>query len=98
MNSETCLNGAIRCTRATGLNAGTDGTATDSVLPVGTASAGVASVGAAFWCDDSAESRLDVGNAGALGGASTLSIGLVEVEMMEQAGKPIRQPSNAARA
>jgi hypothetical protein len=38
-----------------------------------------------------------VGGAGAAG-ASTLSIGFVDVEMSEQAGKPMRQPSNAARA
>jgi hypothetical protein len=97
MNSETCRNGAIRCTRATGLNAGTDGTAADSVFAVLAVSAGAASVGAASWGDDSAESRLAVGDVGAVGN-STLSIGLVDVEMMEQAGKPMRQPSNAARA
>ena len=97
MNSETCRNGAIRCTRATGLNAGTDGTVADSVLPLGAAFTDAASVGAASWDDDSAESTLDAGDAGAVG-ASTLSIGFVDVEMMEQAGKPMRQPSNAARA
>ena len=84
--------------RATGLKAGTDGMAADWVLPVGAASAGAASVGAASWGDDSAESRVDVGDAGAFGGSSTLSIGFVEVDMMEQAGNPIRQPSKAARA
>lgn len=87
----------MRCNRATGLNAGTDGTAADSVLPLGAVSAGAASAGAAFWGDESAGSRLDVGGAGAAG-ASTLSIGFVDVEMSEQAGKPMRQPSNAARA
>ena len=38
------------------------------------------------------------GRAEGAAGASTLSIGFVDVEMMEQAGKPMRQPSNAARA
>lgn len=97
MNSETCRNGSMRCTRATGLNAGNGGTLADSVLPVWAVPAGEVSVVAASSGGDSATLRPESGGVGSAA-VSTRSLGFVDDEMTEQAGKPTKQARSAARA
>jgi hypothetical protein len=79
----------MRCTRATGLNAGNGGTLAASVLPVGAVPVGEVS--------EVVASRPESGGTGSAG-TSTGSLGFVDEEMTEQAGKPIRQARSAARA
>ena len=84
----------MRCTRATGLNAGNGGTLAASVLPVGAVPVDAVSMGEV---SEVAVSRPESGGTGSAG-TSTGSLGFVDEEMTEQAGKPIRQARSAARA